>query len=104
MDKPDSIEATLLDNKTCPLMYPNITKIMYLLLLTSVKSSSVERANSSLKYIKNPLRSTMGEDRFNALLLMYVHKDIQIDINKIVDKFAGKHPRKMMLINPLSDK
>jgi len=72
--------------------------------LTSVKSSSVERANSSLKYIKNPLRSTMGEDRFNALLLMYVHKDIQIDINKIVDKFAGKHPRKMMLTNPLFDK
>ena len=33
-------------------------------------------------------------------------KDLQIDINKIhvVDKFAGKHPRKMMLINPLSDK
>ena len=45
----------------------------------------------------------MGEDRFNALLLMYVHKDIQIDINKIVEKFAGKHPRKTMLINPLSD-
>jgi hypothetical protein len=103
MDKPDSIEATLLDDKTCHLMYPNITKIRYLLLLTSVTSSSVERANSSLKYIKNPLRSTMGEDRFNALLFN-VHKDIQIDINKIVDKFAGKHSRKMMLINPLSDK
>ena len=45
----------------------------------------------------------MEEHRFNALLLMYVHNDIQIDI-KTVDKFAGKHPRKMMLINPLSDK
>ena len=91
-------QATLLDDKTCPLMYPNITKILHLLLLTSVTSSSVERANSSLKYIKNPLRSTMGEDRFNALLLMYVHRDIQIVINKIVDKFARKHPGKMMFI------
>ena len=70
MDKPDSMEATLLDNK----MYPNITKILHLMLLTSVTSSSVERANSSLKYIKNPLRSTMGEDRFKALLLMYVQR------------------------------
>jgi hypothetical protein len=104
MDKPDSMEATLLDNKTCPLMYPNITKILHLLLLTSVTSSSVERANSSLKYIKNPLRSKMGEDRFKALLLMYVHRDIQIVINKIVDKFARKHTGKMMFINPLSDK
>lgn len=87
-------------------MYPNITKVLYLLLLTSVTSSSVERANSYLKFIKNPLRSTMGEDRFNALLLRYVHKDIHIDnhINKIVDKFAVKNPRKMMLLNPLSDK
>lgn len=87
-------------------MYPNITKVLYLLLLTSVTSSSVERANSSLKFIKNPLRSTMGEDMFNALLLLYVHKDIHIDnhINKIVDKFAVKNPRKMMLLNPLSDK
>lgn len=96
MDKPDSIEATLLDDKTCPLMYPIITKILYLLFLTSVTSSSVERANSSLKYIKNLLRSTMGEDRFNALLFMYVHKDLQIDINKIVDKFSEQHPRKMI--------
>jgi hypothetical protein len=46
----------------------------------------------------------MGEDRFKALLLMYVHRDIQIVINKIVDKFARKHPGKMMFINPLSDK
>ena len=103
-EKPDSIEATLSNNRTCTVIYPNITKILYLLLLTSVTSSSVERANSSLKFIKNHLRSTMGEDRFNALLLLYVHKDIHIDINKIIDKFAGKHPRKMKLINPLSDK
>ena len=50
-------------------MYPNITKMIYLLLLTSVSASGVERANSSLKFIKNASRSTMGEDRFNALIL-----------------------------------
>jgi hypothetical protein len=35
-------------------------KILHLLLLTSVTSSTVERANSSLRFIKNSFRSTMG--------------------------------------------
>jgi hypothetical protein len=32
----------------------------------------------------------MGEDRFHALLLLYVHKDIEIDISKVAvsDKIA----------------
>ena len=30
----------------------------------------------------------MGEDRFNALLLLYVHKDIEIDISKVVEMYA----------------
>jgi hypothetical protein len=33
-----------------------------------------------IRFIKNSFRSTMGEDRFNALILLYVHKDIEIDI------------------------
>jgi hypothetical protein len=43
----------------------------------------------------------MGEDRFNSLLLLYVHKDIELDIDNIIDRFATKNPRKMLLINPL---
>ena len=44
VEKPDTIETTLSNSKTCTVMYPNITKVLYLLLLTSVTSSSVERA------------------------------------------------------------
>jgi hypothetical protein len=36
-----------------------------------------------IRFIKNSFRSTMGEDRFSALLLLYVHKDIEIDISKV---------------------
>ena len=84
-------------------MYPNIVKILFLIQLTAVTSSGVERSNSTLKYIKSKSRSTMGEDRLNALLLLYIHKDIDINICKIVDMFAQKHPRRMQFINPLSD-
>lgn len=54
---------------------------------TTVTSSSVEKANSSLKFIKNPMRSTMREDRLNSLLLLYVHKDIAVDYNAVLDTF-----------------
>ena len=46
----------------------------------------VERANSSSRFFKNVYRSTMGEDRFNALMLLYVHKDIELNIDAIIDR------------------
>ena len=84
-------------------MFPNITKILNLLLLTSVTSSSTERANSSLKLIKNVMRGTVGEDRLNAVLLLYVHRDIKLDYDKIIDDYARRNPRKMVLMNPVGD-
>jgi hypothetical protein len=56
-----------------------------------------------IRFIKNSFRSTMGEDRFNALLLLYVHKDIEIDISKVVEMYARQYPRRMLLYNPLSE-
>ena len=103
VEKPKDLSDTLTDSRVCTLMYPNITKILHLLLLTSVTSSTVERANSSLRFIKNSFRSTMGEDRFNALILLYVHKDIEIDISKVVEMYARQYPRRMILFNPLSN-
>ena len=57
----------------------------------------VERANSSLRF--NVYRSTMGEDRFNALMLLYVHKDIELNIDAIIDSYSLKYPRRMLLID-----
>ena len=63
--------------------YSNIHRILHILLVKPVTSCSVERANSSLRFVKSPFRSTMGEERLNALLLMFIHKDINIDYGKI---------------------
>ena len=45
----------------------------------------------------------MGEDRFNALMLLYIHRDIKLDINKIIDFYATKYPSRMLLLDPLSE-
>ena len=30
----------------------------------------------------------MGEERFNSLILLYLHKDIEMNIDKIIDIYA----------------
>jgi hypothetical protein len=38
---------------------------------------------------------------FNALMLLYVHKDILLEYGEIIRRFAAQHPRRMLLQNPL---
>ena len=45
----------------------------------------------------------MGEERFNALSLVSINQDIFLDYDKIIGIYAPKYPRRMLLINPLSD-
>ena len=63
----------------------------------------MERGNSALRFVKTVYRSTMGEDRMNALLLLFIHKDIPLDYGSIVDKYARCNPRRMNFINPCSE-
>ena len=100
--RPGTLSDTLGDSRSCCVMYPNITKILHMLLLTSVTSCSVERANSSLRFVKSCFRGSMSEDRFNALILLFVHKDIDLDIGAVIDMYARKHPRRMVFLNPLA--
>ena len=101
-DPPDSLSATLLDKRTCPTLFPNTTKVIHLMLLTSVTSSSVERANSSLRFLNSYLRTTMSEERFNALILLFLHRDIKIDIEEVISIFTRRYPGRMLLENPIS--
>ena len=76
--------------------------ILNMLLLCPVTSAGVERANTSLRYIKNVYRSTMFEERLNALILLYVHRDIHPDYDKIINMYATKHPIRMLFVNALA--
>ena len=43
----------------------------------------------------------MLSSRLNALLLLYIHKDVPLDYDEIVDSYAYSHPRRMILSRPL---
>ncbi|XP_062505475.1 uncharacterized protein LOC134182112 [Corticium candelabrum] len=68
---PDNICETL--QQANDKLYPNICTLLKLLLVIPVTTASVERGNSSLKYIKSELRTTMLQDRLNALILLFIH-------------------------------
>ena len=43
----------------------------------------------------------MSENRLHRIYLLYIHKDIDIDYDYIISKFALRNPRRMQLINIL---
>ena len=35
------------------------------------------------------------------LMLLYVHKDIELNIDAVIDSYGRKYPRRMLLIDPI---
>ena len=67
------------------------------------KTQIEKKANSALQHLRTNFRNMMGEERLNDLSLVCIHRDIFLDYDKIIDIYASKYPRRMLLINPLSE-
>ena len=67
-------------------------------------SASSERANSTLKFIKTRLCSTMSQDSLNAFVLGYKHKDLlhRLKAQAFTQKFI-RMKRRLLLLNPMSE-
>ena len=61
--------------KALPKTYIHIRFLYKVLLTLPVTTASVERSFSKLALVKSKLRSTMSQDRLEALLLSAVEKD-----------------------------
>ena len=102
-EKPKILSATLEHStqKNINQMFPKIVRILSIILTTLATSASVQRANSALRHLKIDFWSTMSEDRFNVLLLLYVHRDIKLDYKNIIDMYTMRYSRIMVLKKPL---
>ena len=56
--------------------------------------------NFTLKHLRTDFRCMMGEKCLNTLLFVYIHRDIFLDYDKIINIYASNYPRRMLLINP----
>ena len=62
-----------------------------------------KKVNSALQQLRTDFQSMIEEERLDALLLVCIHRDIFLDYDKIINIYASKYPRRMLLINPLSE-
>jgi len=99
--KPSSLRDTL--RLTPRATFPNIYYMLYCCLLWSSSSASTERAHSALGLVKSKLRSTMLQPRLISLLLLFVHKDLNVEIEQVISIFARMKPRRMRIAYPLAD-
>ena len=70
-ERPSTLNSTI-GHANC-LMYPNIFRILELVLVVPLTSADVERAHSILSFIKTDRCSTMTESWLNALILLFCH-------------------------------
>ena len=56
-----------------------------------VTSCECERSFSALRRLKTYTRSTMVAERLNGLALLHVHKDIIVNMDKVIDLYAMKN-------------
>lgn len=64
-----------------------------ILLTLPVTVASAERSFSVLKRLKTWLRANMSQDRLCGLALMYMHRDVEINIDNILNRFANEKKR-----------
>ena len=80
-------------------LYPNVAKVYRLLLTSPPSVCKSERSFSRLKLLKNYLRSTMSQERLDALMMLNCERDIvdAIDIQHVVDRWANVRKRRIRI-------
>lgn len=78
-------------------VFPNIFIAYRIYLTIPVANCSAERSFSKLALIKNRLRSSLGEERLNALSLLSIESDVtrKLSFKEIIEEFARMKARKM---------
>ena len=76
-----------------PAFFSNVSVLLTVLATLPVTTCSAERSFSVLRLLKTYLRSRMGEERLTGLALMYVHSDLKIDLDDIINRFSQKNRR-----------
>lgn len=80
-------------------IYPNLDIALRMALCTPVTNCSGERSFSCLKRVKNYLRSTLSQEKLNALSLLCIESELmnKISYDDIINDFANLKSRKKIM-------
>lgn len=95
-----SVPATAIEtlNITDKNTFPAVYTLLQILATFPVSVASAERSFSSLRRLKTWLRSNMSEERLTGLALLNLHRDIDVSIDDVIDRFARKKNRRLEFI------
>ena len=76
--------------------FPNVYNMFRIYLRMMITNSEGESSYSKLGWIKNQLRSTMGQQRLVMFTLTSIEHEMlrKLDFSKMIDEFANKKSRK----------
>ncbi|KAE9529170.1 hypothetical protein AGLY_011966 [Aphis glycines] len=91
----DNLTSNYLRNNNLVEVYPYIDIALRMILCTPATNYSAEQSFSTLKRVKSYLRSTMKEERLNALATLNIESEItrELDYKDIIEEFANKQCR-----------
>ena len=77
--------------------FPNVEITLRIYLSMFVSNCSGERSFSTLKRVKNVIRTSMNDERLNSLVLLSIESDLlrSLDFSDIIADFASRKARKV---------
>lgn len=78
-------------------IFPTVRTLLQILITLPVSVASAERSFSSLKLVKSWLRTRMVEERLNGLCLLYIHRDIEVNVENVIERYAKGGKRRLDL-------
>ena len=91
-EKPSAIKAL---NMCDADIFPNITILLKILCALPVSTAEPERFFSKLEKTLTSLRSTMGEERLESLIMLQVHRTRTPSVEDVINSFAEVGPRRL---------
>lgn len=79
--------------------FPEVYHLITVALTIPVTSATAERSFSVLKRVKTYMRATMGQERLTHLAVLSVERELSnnLDLDLLIDRFRGMHPRRLQL-------
>ena len=77
--------------------------MLRIMLTFPVTTCTCERSISALNRVKSFNRTTQLDDRLTGLYIICAYRDVEIKWDKVINTFANKNPRRMVLINISDD-
>ena len=78
--------------------FPIVVALIESAMTTPVSSTTCERIFSEMKLIKTTLRNTMTDDRLSYICLLAVERDIDVNVEQLIDKFSDIHKNSRIML------